>query len=98
MMALRWDDIDFTTGKLHVRRAKGGMAGVHPLGGKELRALRRLQRETPEGSRTVHVFVSERLAPLSVAGTLATGGGASPVSCAQPADGYSATPSASALA
>ena len=55
LVALRWDDIDFTTGKLHVRRAKGGMASVHPLGGKELRALRRLQRETPEGARTVHV-------------------------------------------
>ena len=61
---LRWDDIDFQTGKLHVRRAKG-MASVHPLGAKELRALRRLQRETAQG---VHVFVSERLAPLSVAG------------------------------
>jgi len=68
LVAIRWDDIDFTTGKLHVRRAKGGMASVHPLGGKELRALRRLQRETPEGQRTVSVFVSERLAPLSVAG------------------------------
>jgi integrase len=68
LVALRWDDIDFQTGKLHVRRAKGGMASVHPLGGKELRAMRRLQRETPEGSRTVHIFVSERLAPLSVAG------------------------------
>jgi hypothetical protein len=45
------------------------MTSVHPLGGKELRALRRLQRETPEGARTVHVFVSERLAPLSVAGS-----------------------------
>ena len=44
------------------------MASVHPIGGKELRALRRLQRETPEGARTVHIFVSERLAPLSVAG------------------------------
>jgi Phage integrase family len=68
LVALRWDDVDFTTGKLHVRRAKGGMTSVHPLGSKELRALRRLQRETPEGTRTVHVFVSERLAPLSVAG------------------------------
>jgi integrase len=68
LVALRWDDVDFTTGKLHVRRAKGGMTSVHPLGGKELRALRKLQRETPEGARTVHVFVSERLAPLSVAG------------------------------
>ena len=68
LVALRWDDIDFRAAKLHVRRSKGGMASVHPLGGKELRALRRLQRETPDGVRTVHVFVSERLAPLSVAG------------------------------
>ena len=36
LVALRWDDIDFQTGKLHVRRAKGGMASVHPLGAKEL--------------------------------------------------------------
>jgi len=65
LVALRWDDIDFQTGKLHVRRAKGGTASVHPIGGRELRALRRLKRET---SQSVYVFVSERLAPLSVAG------------------------------
>ena len=47
LVALRWDDIDFQTGKLHVRRAKGGTASVHPIGGRELRALRRLQREGP---------------------------------------------------
>ena len=34
LVALRWDDIDFQTGKLHVRRAKGGTASVHPLGGR----------------------------------------------------------------
>jgi integrase len=68
LVALRWDDIDFRTGKLHVRRAKGGTASVHPLGARALRALRRLQREMPEGVRSVYVFVSERLAPLSVAG------------------------------
>ena len=68
LVALRWDDIDFTTAKLHVKRAKGGVPSVHPIGGKELRALRRLQRETPEDARTVHIFASERLAPLSVAG------------------------------
>ena len=33
LVALRWDDIDFQTGKLHVRRAKGGTASVHPIGG-----------------------------------------------------------------
>ena len=65
MVSLRWDDIDFAAGKLHVRRAKGGAASVHPIGGRELRALRRLKRETPAST---YVFVSERLAPLSVAG------------------------------
>ena len=64
-VALRWDDIDFQTRKLHVRRAKGGTASVHPIGGRELRALRRLKREVPA---SVYVFVSERRAPLSVAG------------------------------
>jgi len=58
LVALRWDDIDFQTGKLHVRRAKGGTASVHPIGGRELRALRRLKREAPA---SVFVFVSERL-------------------------------------
>jgi Phage integrase family len=65
LVALRWDDIDFQTGKLHVRRAKGGTASVHPIGGRELRALRRLKRETPA---SIYVFLSERLAPLGVAG------------------------------
>src|SRR5262245_15212700 len=68
LVALRWDDVDLAAGKLHVRRAKGGAASVHPLTGRELRALRRLLRETPEGGRSTHIFVSERLAPLSVAG------------------------------
>ena len=66
LVAVRWDDIDLATGKLHVRRAKGGAASVHPIGAKESRALRRLHRERPIASP--YVFVSERGAPLSVAG------------------------------
>jgi hypothetical protein len=31
LVSLRWDDVDFTTGRLHVRRAKGGETAVHPL-------------------------------------------------------------------
>lgn len=65
LVSLRWDDISFDTGKLHVRRAKGGTDSVHPIGGRELRALRKLKRETPAST---YVFVSERSAPLSVAG------------------------------
>jgi site-specific recombinase XerD len=66
VVALRWDDIELATGRLHVRRAKGGATSVHPIGAKESRALRRLRREATTASP--YVFVSERGAPLSVAG------------------------------
>jgi integrase len=36
LVALRWDDIDFAPGKLHVRRSKGGQASVHPIGGRDM--------------------------------------------------------------
>ena len=65
LVALRWDDVDLQAGKLHLRRSKGGETSVHPIGARELRALRRLQRDT---QRSVYVFVSERTAPLSVSG------------------------------
>jgi len=41
LVGLRWDDLDLAHGRLHVRRSKGGEAAVHPIGGKEMRALRR---------------------------------------------------------
>src|SRR4051794_7896347 len=43
---LRWEQVDFSRAVLHVRRVKGGTPSVHPLSGVELRALRRLQRES----------------------------------------------------
>jgi integrase len=48
LCALRWDQVDFERGLLHVRRVKNGTPSVHPLGGTELRSLRRLMREQPE--------------------------------------------------
>jgi integrase len=65
LVALRWDDIDHATGRLHVRRAKSGDASVHPISARESRALRKLLREA---SKSPYVFISERHAPLSVAG------------------------------
>jgi type 1 fimbriae regulatory protein FimB/type 1 fimbriae regulatory protein FimE len=58
LVSLRWDDIDFAAGKLHVRRAKGGTSSVHPIGGRELRALRRLKRETSASTLCVCVRAS----------------------------------------
>ena len=65
LSALRWEQVDLVHGLLHVARVKNGMPSVHPLTGKELRALRRLQREQEPGR---YVFMSERGAPMSPIG------------------------------
>lgn len=61
---LQWSDVEFETGSLHLRRAKGGTTNTHPLLGDELRALRVLRRE----AKSPFVFVSERGAPFSTSG------------------------------
>jgi type 1 fimbriae regulatory protein FimB/type 1 fimbriae regulatory protein FimE len=66
LVDLRWDQADFASATLHVRRAKQGTPSAHPILGDELRALRRLQREQEPSSP--FVFVSERGAPFSTAG------------------------------
>ena len=66
LVALRWDAVDFNHSRLHVSRAKNGSPSVHPLSGRELRALRRLQRE--QEPKSSFVFTSERGAPFSIAG------------------------------
>ena len=62
---LRWDQVDFTGAVLHVRRIKNGTPSTHPIQGDELRAQRRLQRESPTSP---FVFVSERGSPFTTAG------------------------------
>jgi integrase len=63
---LRWDQIDFATATLHVRRVKQGTASTHPILGDELRALRRLARE--QEPKSPFVFTSERGSPFTTAG------------------------------
>ncbi len=62
---LRWSQVDFEAAILHVRRVKNGTPSTHPLLGDEMRALRRLQRES---DTSPFVFVSERGAPFTTAG------------------------------
>jgi type 1 fimbriae regulatory protein FimB/type 1 fimbriae regulatory protein FimE len=66
LVTLRWNSVDFSNSSLHVSRLKGGSSAVHPLSGRELRQLRRLQREQDPPSP--FVFTSERGAPFSTAG------------------------------
>jgi len=65
LCTLRWDNVDLRQGKVHINRVKNGTPSVHPLSGTELRALRRLQRESIESP---FVFVSERGTPFTTAG------------------------------
>src|SRR5215471_7800962 len=53
---LQWTQVNFETANLAVTRAKHGTPSTHPLTGRELRALRRLHRE----SKSPFLFVSER--------------------------------------
>jgi Phage integrase family len=62
---LRWDQVDFNSAVLHIRRVKRGTPSVHPVSVLEMRALRRLQRESQAGP---FIFVSERGAPFTTAG------------------------------
>ena len=66
LVALRWDQVDLNRGEIHVARVKGSRAGVHPLRGVELRALKRWKREQEPASP--YVFTSERGAPFSTDG------------------------------
>jgi type 1 fimbriae regulatory protein FimB/type 1 fimbriae regulatory protein FimE len=62
---MRWEQVNFDRGELHVRRVKNGTPSTHPLTGRELRALRQHQRQSP---RSPFVFVSERGAPFTAPG------------------------------
>ena len=66
LVDLHWDQVDLEHALLHVRRVKNGSPATHPLTGKELRALRRLQRE--QELRSPFVFTSERGTPFTKRG------------------------------
>src|SRR5262249_10275553 len=66
LVDLRWDQVDFRTATLHVRRVKQGTPSTHPILGDELRALRRLQRE--QEPKSPFLFTSERGSPFTTAG------------------------------
>lgn len=61
LVALRWDQVDFKQGLLHVNRLKNGTPSTHPLRGPEIRALRRLQRD----GGSAYVFTTERGGPMT---------------------------------
>lgn len=59
---LRWDQVNFKSGQLHVNRLKNGNPATHYLEGDELRSLRRVKREYPDSS---FIFITERGGPMT---------------------------------
>jgi site-specific recombinase XerD len=66
LVDLRWEQVHFTSANLDVRRRKAGTPSTHPLGSRELRALRKLKRDQDPPSP--FVFTSERKVPFSTEG------------------------------
>jgi site-specific recombinase XerD len=66
LVDLRWEQVEFRTASLHVRRVKQGTPSTHPIVGDELRALRRLKRE--QEPKSAFVFTSEQKEPFTTAG------------------------------
>jgi type 1 fimbriae regulatory protein FimB/type 1 fimbriae regulatory protein FimE len=64
LVGLRWAQVDFGAGLLHVHRVKRGTPSVHPLRAPELRALRAMSR----AGSSAYVFTTERGAPMTAAG------------------------------
>jgi type 1 fimbriae regulatory protein FimB/type 1 fimbriae regulatory protein FimE len=64
LVALRWEQIDFKAGLVHVARVKNGTPSTHPIRGPELRALRELRRDYPDSP---YLFVTERGGPMTPA-------------------------------
>lgn len=58
---LKWEQVDFKEGLLHVSRIKNGKDSVHPIPGVEMRLLRRLERQP---NRQRYIFLSERKSPI----------------------------------
>jgi integrase len=73
LVNLSWDQIDFRGAVLHARRIKNGMPSTHPILGDELRALRRLQRESEASPFVLKVRDSAVVVPLGVPGAVAIG-------------------------
>jgi type 1 fimbriae regulatory protein FimB/type 1 fimbriae regulatory protein FimE len=60
---LEWSQVELgRSATLHVRRAKNGKAGTHPLRGDEVRALRERRRQAPDSA---FVFPTERGGPFT---------------------------------
>jgi integrase len=62
LIALRWDQIDFKAGTLHVNRLKQGSSSTHPIRGPEIRLLHTWQNEQGGGT---YIFTSERGGPMT---------------------------------
>jgi len=63
LINLTWRQVDLDAARLRVIRAKGSEDGVHPLSGREIRALRNLRRRQAVG--TPWVFVTSRRGPMT---------------------------------
>jgi len=59
--SLKWSDVDLDAGNMFVRRSKGSKPSTQPINGDEIRALRKLQRESKSSP-----YVFGAIAPVAI--------------------------------
>jgi len=62
LVSLKWKQVDFETGLLHVNRLKNGIDSIHTLFGPELRGLKQVRRNYKSAQ---YVFSTERETPMT---------------------------------
>lgn len=50
LIDLQWDQFDFKSGKVYIKRLKNGDPSVHYLEGDEIRAIRKHKQNTPDSA------------------------------------------------
>lgn len=61
---LRWDDVDWGTAHIYIKRIKNGKDSNQPIEGTELRLLRQFHRQELEKVRSPFMFLNERKSPM----------------------------------
>jgi len=59
---LRWEQIDFTTATIFIKRLKGSKSSTHYISGDELKNLKRFSKYAGESP---YVFLTDRKTPIS---------------------------------
>ena len=61
--SLKWNQVDFTAARIHIKRLKNSNSGVHPLAADDCRLLKKLKKHQP--SKSIWIFATKSRIPIT---------------------------------